>query len=66
MAKPYFGADENVWVGCGYEITKFGCFILDTLEIYIDDFGRFMSMSLCCCCGWRGQYVVGGRRTDFE
>ena len=40
--------------------------VLDTLEIYIDDFERFVGMSFCCCCGWRGQYVVGGRRTDIE
>ena len=58
-----FGANEDVWdwVGCGDEVTKFGCFVLDTLEIYIDDFEMFVSMSLHCCCGWRGQSVVGGR-----
>ena len=66
MLKPCFGANEDVWVGCGDEITKFGCFVLDTLEIDTDDFERLVSISLCCCCGWRGQYVVGGRRTDVE
>ena len=66
MVKPCFGANEDVWIGCVDGITKFGCFVLDTLEMYIDDFERFMSMSLRCCCGWRGQYVVGGRCTDVE
>ena len=68
MVKPCFGVNEDVWVVCGDEFTKFGCFVLDTLEIYIDDFERFVSMSFCCCCccGWRGQSVVGGRCTDVE
>ena len=66
MVKPCFGANEDVWVVCGDEVTKFGCFVLDTLEMYIDDFERFVSTSLCCCCGWRGQSVVGGRCTDVE
>ena len=35
MWKPCFGAGEDVWIGCGDEITKFGCFVLDTLEMYI-------------------------------
>ena len=61
MVKPCFGANEDVWVVCGDEVTKFGRFVLDTLEIYIDDFERFVSMSLRCCCEWRSQYVVGGR-----
>ena len=46
MVKPCFGANEDVWVRCVDEITKFGCFVLDTLEIYIADFERFVSMSL--------------------
>ena len=66
MVKPCFGANEDVWVECGDEVTTFGCFVLDTLEIYIDYFERFVSTSLCCCCGWRGQSVVGGRCTDVE
>ena len=66
MVKPCFGANEDVWVVCGDVVTKFGCFVLDTLEIYIDDFERFVGMSFCCCCGWRGQSVVGGRCTDVE
>ena len=42
----FLGANEDVWVRFGDEITKFGCFVFDTLEIYIDDFERFVSMSL--------------------
>ena len=67
MVKPCFGANEDVWVVCGDEVTKFGRLVLDTLEIYIDDFERFVSMFLPCCCGWRrSQSVVGGRCTDVE
>ena len=67
MVKPCFGANEDVWVRFGDEIDKFGCFVFDTLEIYIDDFDRFVSMSsLHCCCGLRGQSVFGGRCTDVE
>ena len=66
MFKPCFGANEDVWVVCGDGVTKFGCFVLDTLEIYIDDFERFVSTPFCCCCGWRGESVVGGGCTDVE
>ena len=67
MVKPCFGANEDVWVRFGDEIAKFGCFVFDTLDIYIDAFERFVSMSsLRCCCGLRGQSVVGGRCTDVE
>ena len=68
MVKPCFGANEDVWVVCGDEVPKFGRFVLDTLEIYIDYFDRFVSTSLCCCCVWGGQSVVGGRcrPTDVE
>ena len=59
-----FSANEDVWVGHGDEIAKFGCFVFDTLDIYIDDFERFVSLSLHCCCGLRDQSVVGGRSTD--
>ena len=45
MVKPCFGANEDVWVVCGDEVTKFGCFVLDTLEIYTDDFERFSGRS---------------------
>ena len=34
------------------------------LEIYIDDFEGFVSLSLHCCCGLRDQSVVGGRCAD--
>ena len=35
MVKPCFGANEDVWVVCGDEVTKFGCFVLDTLEFIL-------------------------------
>ena len=66
MVTPCFGANEDVWVVCGDDVTKIGCFVLDTLEIYIDDFERFVITSLLCCCGWRGQSVVFVRCTDVE
>ena len=67
MVKPCFGANEDDWVRFGDEIAKFGCLVFDTLEIYIDDFERFVSMSSLRCCRWlRGQSVVGGRCTDVE
>ena len=42
MVKPCFGANEDVRIRFGDEIAKFGCFVFDTLEIYIDDFERFV------------------------
>ena len=64
LVKPCFSANEDVWVGYGDEIAKFGYFVFDTLEIYMDDFERFVSLSLHCCCGLRDQAVVDGRCTD--
>ena len=58
MVKPCFSANEDVWVGYGDEIAKFGYFVFDTLEIYIDDFEGFVSLSLHCCCDLRDQSVV--------
>ena len=48
LVKPCFSANEDVWVGYGDEIAKFGCFVFDTLEIYIDDFEGFVTLSLHC------------------
>ena len=64
LVKPCFSANEDVWVGYGDEIAKFGYFVFDTLEIYIDDFEGFVSLSLHCCCDLRDQSVVGGRCSD--
>ena len=64
MVKLCFSANEDVWVGYGDEIAKFGCFVFDTLEIDIDDFEGFVTLSLHCCCGLRDQSVVGGRCAD--
>ena len=60
MVKPCFGANEDIGVGCGDElITKVGCFVLDTLEMYrhIDDF------EVCLCAvavdGEASQLLMG-------
>ena len=60
MVKPCFGANEDVWVVCGDEVTKFGRFVLDTLEMYIDYFERFerhvfvllLWLESPVCCWW--------------
>ena len=66
LVKPCFSANGDVGVGYGDEIAKFGRFVFDTLEIYIDDFEWFVTLSLHCCCGLRDQSVVGGRCADVR
>ena len=46
------------------ELQSSAVLFLDTLEIYIDDFEGFVSLSLHSCCGLRYQSVVGGRCAD--
>ena len=61
MVNPCFSANEDVWVGYGDAIAKFGCFVFDTLEIDIDDFDRFncelvfallLWVERPVCCWW--------------
>ena len=43
-------ADEDVWVGRGDEVAKFGCFVFYALEIDVGDFEWCVGMSLRWCC----------------
>ena len=77
VLKPSFCADEDVWVGWGDEVAKFGRFVFYASEIDVGDFEWFVSMSgrWCCywCCyygcravDWGSRSVVGRRYAGIE